>query len=238
MKKLLLFFALAASLFASCPTGTIEVTDTLYGVDGQVWSGTISYKLTYNTTAAGRTFVGQLRTAKVAAGALDLCLAPGSYEVNKTTTATPSAATYSVASNWVIPTTGGPYALSDVPASVVNTSGSPVTWFSGVTFASVAAKDTVLVYGVAASVARVTISTALVLTASAGSQSGVSFSDGAIERTIATPNYATISGPQGPAGPAPAGTGFVQVTNGTPSLASGDWNRIAATPDKNAGLLR
>lgn len=218
MKKLLLFLALSASLFASCPTGTTEITDTLYGVDGLVWAGTITYKLTYNTTAAGRTFVGQLRSYKVASGTLELCLAPGSYEVNKTTTATATAAANSVASNWVIPTTGGPYLLSDVPASVVDTSGTTVTWVSGVTFASVAAKDSALVNGIKMTVSSVTSSTVLVLTASAGTQTGVSFSDGAIERTYATPYYATISGPPGPA---PSGTGVVKVTSGVAGLVSG-----------------
>lgn len=223
MKKLLLFFALVIHAWAACPTGTLAITHTgsniLLGTDGLAFNGTITDKLTYSPTSAGQQFVGQLRTTTVTDGTLDICRVPGSYEVNKTSKAIAGVAAYSVASNWVIPTSGGPYKLSDIPASVVNTSGTTVTWFSGVTFASVAVNDAPVIAGVLPStckVARVISVQSLTCTTSQGTQSGVSFIDGAIERVSATPYYASVIGPPGATGATgptgPAGGGMSGLT--------------------------
>jgi hypothetical protein len=76
---------------------------------------------------------------------------------------------------------GGPGGSSTVPVDwatavgTANTSGTGVSWVSGNIFPSDAAGQTIVINGVSYTIASVTSSTALVLTSSAGTQSGVQF---------------------------------------------------------------
>jgi hypothetical protein len=229
MKQLflaVLFMAPAAAL--ACPTGTIELKDNLAGTDGSPWAGTITDELDYPSTNAGVTFVGQMQTTKIlagAAGALDACRVPGVYSVTKTSAATAAVGSLSVATAWVIPTTGGPYKLTDVPSGIVNISSPPsvLAWVSGINFASVR-KGSIVVIGTAPSAANYiagapTGAITLPVTGNAGTQSGVAWNNGAIEQQPAVPPLPmTVSGPQGPPGPAgTAPSGEALLVLATPS---------------------
>lgn len=218
-----LFAGFAAPLLA-CPTGTIEIQDNLRSIDGTAWIGSSTQTLNYNPTNSGLTFVGQTLTLKVAAGAdglLDACRVPGVYAVTKTSAASATVGSQSPDSVWVIPTSGGPYKLNDVPTGVVNTTGTSVAWASGINFAIVRKGSTVTIGSFTCTAAAIQSAISMTVSGcSPGNLIGASWNNGAIEQAIpSTPLPVTISGPPGPAVP---GTGVVKVTNGVAGLVSGN----------------
>lgn len=77
------------------------------------------------------------------------------------------------------------------PAGTVSTVGTAVTWVSGTTFDSEMAGGSIVINGVTYTVASVTSGTALVLTSSAGTQTGVAYSASAfLGSFIFPPGYA------------------------------------------------
>jgi hypothetical protein len=101
----------------------------------------------------------------------------------------------------VIPTTGGPYKLTDTPTGTVNTAGTAVTSTGGINFAAVAPLDSVNIAGVQYTVASVQGVGSLTLKApGAGTQTGVPFSDGPIEQAASATAVTAIYGPSGPSG--------------------------------------
>jgi hypothetical protein len=212
MKKLLLLFAILFSRCAmqpafACPSGLIGLVDSavINAATGQPYTGSLTITLTANSLQGTSTVLGDQQTVPITSGVIDAgnrCISPGRYAVRQR--AANSGLT--IASVFVVPSSGGPYRLTDVPTGTVNTNGTAVTSASGINFASVATDDTVNIAGSPYVVASVQSATALTLTASAGIQSGVSFSDGPIQQIAATlPLAAMYTGAAGP--PGASGTG-------------------------------
>lgn len=202
-------------LALSCPAGFVEIADTLSNPIGlptpTPFAGSLVATLTYNTSAAGADIRGTAQNIPITAGtgAIDFCAAPGFYSVTQTSNGT------TLTSSWIIPTSGGPYQLIGVPTGTVTTNGLTVTSTAGINFLGVTVADTVLINGTPRKVASVASATSLQLTLTAGTQIGVSFSDGPIERlTFPSPFPGNISipGPIGPRGPS-GGGGSAQCSN-------------------------
>jgi hypothetical protein len=110
-RRLLLLAALTTSYaLAACTTGFIQITDPFLNPDGSKWTGSITYKLSYNTTAAGATIVGSTQNFNVSDG-ISLCLAPGLYTP---VTLNQSGQRSPITTQWTVPATGGPYTIYQV----------------------------------------------------------------------------------------------------------------------------
>ncbi len=93
----------------SCATGFISIVDDFLNPDGTEWTGSITYTLTIATTVAGATLIGARQNINVAEG-IDICLAPGVYNV----VYNQSGQDYPVTAQWTVPPSGGPYTIAEL----------------------------------------------------------------------------------------------------------------------------
>lgn len=228
MKKIFLFLALAISLHAqSC----VSIVDTLYAIGpaGPVLAnGSIFIQMGNFISDGSFRIVQSVTTLNIVSGAIATCLPPSIYKATYTIKNT--QAPYST--YWFIPNNvSGPYQLTSVPSGFVNTTGTSVAWVSGIDFANVALTDLPVIAGISYAISSIQGVTQLTLKTSAGSQAGVSFTDGPIERAIVNPPIPlTISGPPGPPGAILSNT---VVLNSTQQLSLQTVPAILATPASN-----
>ncbi len=213
---LLVLFLLTSPVWAlTCPTGFIEISDTLVGgIGGRPFAGSLTATLTYNTTIAGLTVRGIQQPIVVTNGVIDVCLVPGFYTVDQT------SAGSAISSAWVVPTSGGPYKLIDIPAGTVDTTASTATAATGINFASLRVGATIYINNVIAHVATLPSVTQLTTKETLGTQTGVAFNAGPIEQIISRNSILTIYGPQGPPGPAAAAPLNQVLIGSGPSITS------------------
>ena len=76
-----LLLSTPAWALTGCPTGLIEIADTLVNsIGGGSFSGSLTAIMTYNSTNAGLTLRGQQQPVPVTNGTIDICLAPGFFK--------------------------------------------------------------------------------------------------------------------------------------------------------------
>ena len=206
MKRLITLAFFAALQLAAQPACQ-QIADTLYGVGTESpikANGTIDLSLGYTTIDGSFTVVQSIGRQTITNGTLATCPPPGLYQANYTLRkSAPLTGTTSFTRYWVIPTGGsGPYSLSSVPVGTVNTNGNSVSWATGITFGSVSAGDIVTIGTATCTAAAPSSLTLLAVSACSsplGSQTGVAFNDGPIERQSFSPPFpSVIGGPQGP----------------------------------------
>jgi hypothetical protein len=107
-KLLIVAFLLTARAFA-CTSGYISIVDPYLLPDGSSWTGTITYTFSFATTVNGATTQGPISTQGITGG-INLCLAPGIY----TPVVSVQSGQKPVASQWTVPTSGGPYLIANL----------------------------------------------------------------------------------------------------------------------------
>jgi hypothetical protein len=223
--KLILLSLLALPAFAlTCPSGFTEIADSqiVNAVTGAPYVGSLTLTQTANSLQGTSSVLGDQQTYQVTAGAIDFCLSPGRYAVRQRG----SGSGLTIAPAWIVPSSGGPYRITDIPTGTVNTAGTVVTSTGGINFAAVAASDNVFIAALPYSVCSIQSATALTLCGTgAGTQTGVSFSDGPIQQSTPSPAVVAIYGPRGqpgstgPAGVTSLGTPVTVVTSKTLTIA-------------------
>lgn len=97
----------------ACDSGFISIVDPFLNPDGSHWTGSITYTLLYATTVAGQTIVNAEQQFNVVNG-INLCLAPGLYNVQLQQSGFP----YAVTQQWGVPVSGGPYTVAEISSNV------------------------------------------------------------------------------------------------------------------------
>lgn len=202
MKKIFLLLTFFANVMLA--QNCVQIQDTLYSI-GPVapilTNGSLLVQLGYFLTDGTFRITQSVTTINIVAGVLNTCLPPAVYKINYTVR-NPNNTPTQYSTYWYIPhNLSGPFKLSDVPAGIVNTSDaaqSLVTWVSGLDFSNVSLVDTPVINGMTYPVVSISSSVLMTVNANAGAQTGTTFTDGAIERPVASgPIPPTISGTPG-----------------------------------------